>query len=450
MIDCVCFHHNTAIGEHSRHNLAPPLRPLGAKMTTSTLSREHAPPSLDSPFQSFWMGGFECATHRRHDGTRLDCVHSTRHDEFAWADFERLQSVGMQTARDGVRWHLCEERIGYYDWSSVLNQVRAARDTGTQVIWDLFHYGWPDELNIFAPRFVDTFARFAGAFARLLRDESDQIPLFAPINEMSFFAWGGGDMGFFNPFSHARGDELKRQLVRACIASIEAVWEVFPGARIVHPEPMINVLPANDEPESIETARRYHCSQFQGWDMICGWEQSELGGDIKYLDILGANYYAYNQWLFPGGPGATMAPSDPRYRPVSDLLREVANRYERPIFLSETGIEFDARASWLRYIGREAREAIKRGVPLEGVCWYPIVNHPGWDDDRHCHNGLWDYPNEFGERDSFGPMEDELREQMRLMNENEEDLQPLDLHLLDRATTAQGDGTTESREDAAV
>jgi len=423
---------------------------LAGNFMTSTIARELAPPALnfDSPFRSFWMGGFECASHRRHDGHRLDCVASTRHDEFAAQDYRRLQSAGMNTARDGVRWHLVEARPGFYDWSSVLNQVRAARDTRTQVIWDLFHYGWPDEINIFHPRFIDHFARFAHAFARLLRDESDDVPLFAPVNEISFFAWGGGDMSFFNPFTHGRGDELKRQLVRACIASIEAVWEVFPDARIVHPEPMINVLAADDEPRSRETAWLYHNSQFGGWDMICGRHESELGGQMKYLDIIGANYYAYNQWLFPGGPGATLAPSDPRYRPVSDLLGEVSRRYGRPILLAETGIEANARAAWARYIGREARQALKNGVELGGVCFYPIVNHPGWDDDRHCLNGLWDYPNEWGERDIHEPMAREIALQNELLHAPDADEPELDLRELDRATTTQGDGAAESREEA--
>ncbi len=421
-------------------------------MTTSTLAREreHAPPILnfDSPFRSFWMGGFECATHRRHDGHRLDCVASTRHDEFALEDYRRLQNVGMHTVRDGLRWHLIEQTPGFYDWSSVLNQVRAARDTQTQVIWDLFHYGWPDEINIFHPRFVDHFARFASAFARLLRDESDDVPLFAPVNEISFFAWGGGDMSFFNPFTHGRGDELKRQLVRACIASIEAVWDVFPGARIVHPEPMINVLASDDEPESLETARRFHNSQFGGWDMICGRLEPELGGKIEYLDIIGANYYAYNQWLFPGGPGATLAPSDPRYRPVSDLLAEVSARYNRPVLLAETGIEGEARPAWARFIGREARAALQNGVELGGVCFYPIVNHPGWDDDRHCLNGMWDYPTEWGERDIYEPMAQEIALQNELLCSPGGDEPNLDLRELDRATTAQGDGAAESREES--
>ena len=29
-----------------------------------------------------------------------------------------------------------------------------------------------------------------------------------------------------------------------------------------------------------------------------------------------------------------------------------------------------------------------RGVPVEGVGLYPVLDHPGWGDDRYCPNGL--------------------------------------------------------------
>jgi hypothetical protein len=32
-----------------------------------------------------------------------------------------------------------------------------------------------------------------------------------------------------------------------------------------------------------------------------------------------------------------------------------------------------------------------QGVPLEGVCLYPILDRPDWEDMNHWHNsGLWD------------------------------------------------------------
>jgi hypothetical protein len=56
--------------------------------------------------------------------------------------------------------------------------------------------------------------------------------------------------------------------------------------------------------------------------------------------------------------------------------------------------------------------AAREGAPLHGVCLYPIVNHPGWVDDRHCHNGLWDYATDGGSRPVYEPLARELRRQM--------------------------------------
>ncbi|HKG97263.1 MAG TPA: hypothetical protein VKA97_05595, partial [Pyrinomonadaceae bacterium] len=175
-----------------------------------------------SIFQSFWMGGFECSTHRlprrkglgRFAGLRLDLTAATRHDEFAFHDYTCLQEVGMRTARDGVRWHLIEKAPSRYDFSSLIPMLRAARRTETQVIWDLLHYGWPDGLNIWGTAFVDRFARFARAVAGVILEETGGPVYVTPVNEISFVSWGGGDAGFLNPFAKRRGPELKAQLVR--------------------------------------------------------------------------------------------------------------------------------------------------------------------------------------------------------------------------------------------
>lgn len=54
---------------------------------------------------------------------------------------------------------------------------------------------------------------------------------------------------------------------------------------------------------------------------------------------------------------------------------------------------------------------MEAGVELQGICLYPIVDHPGWEDDRRCHNGLWDYTNEKGEREIYQPLADEPQNQ---------------------------------------
>jgi len=205
---------------------------------------------LERLFDSYFLGGFECSTHRRHDGRRLDLIAATGHDRAVIQDYRWMLEHGIRTVRDGVRWHLIETAPGRYDWSSLLPMLRAAEEVGVQVVWDLCHYGWPDHLDIWRPGFVDGFARFAAAVATLMREESDRPPLWCPINEISYWAWAGATVARFNPNARGRGAELKQQLVRASIAAIEAVWSVDRRARIVHIDPVINVVPRWNRPQS--------------------------------------------------------------------------------------------------------------------------------------------------------------------------------------------------------
>jgi beta-glucosidase/6-phospho-beta-glucosidase/beta-galactosidase len=369
----------------------------------------------DSPFRSFFMGGFECSTHRLRSGRRLDVVAATSHDRFALQDYTRLAKAGLRTARDGLRWHLIEGQPRVHDFTSVVPMLRAARAAGIQVIWDLLHYGWPDGLDIFDGEFVSRFAEFAAGFAEIASRETAEPPWIVPVNEISFFAWAGGDVGIFNPFARHRGDELKAQLVRASIAAIRAMWAVNSDIRIVHTEPMINVVPDAKRPEDAGPAEAHRLAQYAALDMLSGRTRPELGGREDYLDVIGINYYVHNQWIYPGGHGRMIEPSHSRYRPVWQMLREVHERYGRPLFIAETGIEDEARPAWLRYIGGEVRRAIREGVPVHGVCLYPIVNHPGWDDDRHCYNGLWDYPDETGDRQIYEPLARALQSEQQLL-----------------------------------
>jgi beta-glucosidase/6-phospho-beta-glucosidase/beta-galactosidase len=387
-----------------------------AKRQAPSLARSQEPGARSRLFPSFFLGGFECSTHVHRSGRRLDLIAATAHDRFALADYQRLREQGIRAARDGIRWHLVERSPGHYDWQSVLPLVRAAQTTGVQVIWDLCHYGWPNDLDVFSTEFVRRFADLARAFVRWLGDETDAVPYVAPINEMSFLAWAGGAVALFPPFLCKRGRDLKRQLVRAAIATTEAVWEADPRARVFHIDPICNVVADPRKPRDVLMARRYHLSQYHVWDMICGRLRPELGGTKKHLDVVGVNYYIDNQWAYPGDleGSTTIDHTHPGYRPAWQLLRDVYQRYRRPIFIAETGIEGDLRPGWLRTVCYEVRAALRAGMPIEGICLYPILNHPGWEDGRHCHNGLWDYADEAGEREIYAPLAQELLCQGRL------------------------------------
>ena len=356
-----------------------------------------------SPFASFLMAGFECSSQRRKDGVRLDLIAATDHDARAEADYRACREAGMATVRDGLRWHRIERAPGVYDWSSWRPMLDAANAAGVQVIWDICHYGWPDFLDVWSDRWVERLAWFAESAARVLREHTDQPPLWCPVNEISFLTWAAGEVGYFFPAARGRGDALKRQFVRGAVVAGEACLRVDPRARLVWCEPLVKVEPLT--PEASADAAKEHAGQFEALDMIAGRRDGDLGGRQALLDIVGVNYYPHNQW-FHRGP--TIPMGHHAYTDLHDLLGGVATRYGRPMIVAETGAERRARAPWLHYVGEAVREAMAAGADILGVCLYPILAYPGWDDGRHCDVGLFSTPPGGGERSPYAPLAREL------------------------------------------
>jgi beta-glucosidase/6-phospho-beta-glucosidase/beta-galactosidase len=296
----------------------------------------------------------------------------------------------------------------------VLPIILVAEQKGVQIIWDLLHFGWPDHLDIFDDAWLESFTQLATKFARLLRKETSGTAYIAPLNEISFLSWAGGEDGHIFPFEHNRGTEMKQQLVRAAIAASAAIKSELPDSRLVSPEPVIHIIGDPERPADAQQAEAYRTSMFEAWDMLAGRLHPEFGGKEAYLDVIGVNYYERNQWR---NHGKTIFRGEADYRPFRKILEEVYKRYSRPMFVSETGTEDAERPAWFAYISEEVRAAGATGVELHGICLYPILNHPGWEDDRHCHNGLWDYPNADGSREIYEALAGEVRKQERIFKE---------------------------------
>ena len=338
-----------------------------------------------NPFASFFQAGFECSSHRRRDGVRLDLIRATGHDKHVLGDYRLCKSHGFGTVRDGVRWHLIEKSPGKYDWSSWLPMLEAAEQVGLQVIWDLFHYGAPDCVDQAASDFPDRFAEFAMAAVEVQQSVSRQPPLLCPLNEINFLSWAVDD-GYF---PHVGPDEtgwFKNQLVKTAITASRAIKQRWPAATIVWAEPLIHIAPHDQRRQTVRGAKQNLQGMYEAYDWIMGLAKPELGGDPSFVDVVGWNFYPHNQWYW-NGPTIPMGHHE--YRPLADMLLEMAERYNKPIFLSETGAEGTGRPSWLHYVCNEVRDAMSRGADIRGICWYPITAYPGWDNSRHADTGLF-------------------------------------------------------------
>jgi hypothetical protein len=275
---------------------------------------EMRPAPTPQLLRTFHMGGFECSTHRLRNGRRLDVIASIGHDAHAEADYRQLKAHGMATLRDGVRWHLIERSPGNYDFSSLTPMLEAANRAGVQVIWDILHYGWPDDVDVWSPAFVDRFTRFARAIGRHVKDHSDAAPFWCPVNEISYLSWAGGDVGYMNPFAMNRGFEFKCQLARAAISAIHELRSIDPRARFVQCEPGVAVHHDENGLYSRAQAEEYHDRQYQAFDLLEGRLWPQIGGDPSYLDIVGLNYYMHNQRFYEGPRLMSTMSATSRYR----------------------------------------------------------------------------------------------------------------------------------------
>jgi beta-glucosidase/6-phospho-beta-glucosidase/beta-galactosidase len=382
---------------------------FGPHATARLLANWHANMATDILFKSFFMAGFECSSHRRTDGVRLDLIAATGHDRLVREDYRACAKLGLLSIRDGLRWHLIEQTPGSYDWSSWLPMLEAAAEAGVQVMWDVFHYGAPDHLDQGSAEFAQAYADFAGEAVRLHRAVTGTAAIVCPLNEISFLTWAAR-AGVFPAIGPDEEGWLKRHLVGTAIAGMRAMRAVDPDCRFIWAEPLINVLPKS--PEDARAAEAKRLSQYHTFDMLSGRTAPELGGSPEWLDAVGLNFYSDNQWYLDG---STIPLGRHDYSPLADMLIETFERYRRPLLITETGAEGSARPAWLHYVADEVREAMARGVPVQGVCIYPVASFPGWDDERHRQFGILSAPREGGEREVYRPMAEELKRQQELL-----------------------------------
>ena len=366
------------------------------------------------------MAGFECSTGWNSHGRAIDQIAATQHDRFLREDYRLLKQAGLYVAREGVRWPLID-RDGEYNFDSLQAIMEASQQHGIELIYDLFHFGYPQYLDLFSPAFISRFADYCFEAARCVVAGSDGPYYFTPVNEPSYFAWAAGEAGLFAPYATGRGPELKRRLIQAAIQGINAIRAVCPSARFVNADALCRVVAPPGNAELQRHADEFNSvAVFESWDMLCGRKHPEYGGSSSHLDIIGINYYWTNQWQIDQR-GIPLAEGDPRRWPLHKLVKSVSRRYEADLIVSETSHINDMRAPWIHEVVREVKLIQKENLPLHGICLYPILGMPEWHDESlWTRMGLWDLVEVDGrlERVPYMPMLDALEKgQRRLQRE---------------------------------
>lgn len=344
------------------------------------------------------MGGFEGADHVNGHGQPLDPNARNGHQTRLEEDYTALAALGIHVVRESIGWRLFDAG-GAQSVEALLKQARIAASREIQVIWTLMHYGWPQRLDPFdrPGEFIEAFARHCGELAHLLAGIAGPAPVYQPVNEISFLSWAASQTGLIHPYLPSgpeRARQLKRVLVSAALRAMDAIRSAAPGARFIHTDPLIHVMPPRGAgPVACAAACAEHEGQFEAWDMLCGRVAPELGGAPHYLDLVGINYYHNNQWEHGSGQGLHWHRQDSRRRPFHLLAEALWQRYRRPLCITETGHVGEGRAQWFDEMVAEVATCNARGIPIDGLCLYPLIDRPDWQIHGHWHqSGLWDVP----------------------------------------------------------
>jgi len=344
-------------------------------------------------FPTFFISGFECSTFLWKDKGRRNLIAETQHDKFVTKDYEMLRRLGIAVSREGIPWPLVDNK-GQHDFSIIDPMIKAMNEQQILPIWDLCHYGYPDDLDPFTEEFTKRFADYCKAAAEYVIPKMHGPYFFTPINEITFFSFCGGEWGWVAPFKNTKDDRFKFRLAlgKAAIAAVKAIREVEPKARMVHMDPLVQVVAPIDRPDQQQLAwNETYVDTFLAWDILYGKEHPELGGAPEILDIVGANNYSFGQMEYrEHGPHKALNPDDDRIKPLCDLLKMVWERYRLPMVIGETSGMNEGREDWLRDVMEESLAAVNAGMDLHGICLYPAVEMPDWHTGEWLKNGLCD------------------------------------------------------------
>lgn len=353
----------------------------------------------NNPFRSYWWAGFADTGRIGGADAPVPFHDSTQHLQRVSEDYRLLSQFDIRTIRETVGWNRVEVD-GTFDFSSLEQRACAAQELGLQIVWSLCRHDWPSDVDVLSSGFEERFVRYCRNTALYLASFSNAAPVYSLIDEISTTCCSVADeLAASGIADQSQVTAVKRQLVRAVIAGCDAILAVNSQARFLHCDAGIHVAAPAGQPDLESMARVATQMQFEAWDMLAGRVAPELGGDPRYLDMIGISYYHDNQWELGTSQVLAWHLAEPRRRPLHAMLVETYQRYGRPILISETSHAGSARGAWIKELAQEAVMARDHEVELLGICLYPVVDRPHSGDGGHWNfRGLWDVKSEGEEK----------------------------------------------------
>ena len=311
-------------------------------------------------------------------GRRLDMATATRHLEFANSDYARLAGLGITACRDGASWVRVLRGRGAKTISRSSSH-RACRTSARH----------PGYLGPFAFRMARRrrrllvlvsrrFARYAASFARWLSTETERYP--SSRRSTRCRSWPGqAGRAVHVPFRGGARRGAQGATGARNPRGHRAIRDVRPGPASSTGAGDPHRAPPGP-PEDLGASRVRRASPVSSVghaaaSVAVARGRPELPRHHR-RELLSRQPVHVGRHHHRDG--------DPRYRPFSQMLLDVWRRFDQAHDrLGDR--QRRARSQRRGFVtSRECIVALRAGCELHGVTLYPVLNHPGWVDDRHC------------------------------------------------------------------
>ncbi len=356
---------------------------------------------------------------------KLDEYEITQHSHYWHADLGLAAESGATMVRWGIPWYRVNPAPGTWDFSWLDRVVARFQDLELTPIVDLMHYGTPLWLeNEFAnAHYPERVAEYAAKVAERYRDA---LHVWTPLNEPLLNVVYCGEDAEWPPY--LTGDDgfvrILERIARGIVLTQQAITEVQgDAATFVHVEAGYRFTdPTGSHTDRVEFLRRRgfliedlltgrvdDAHPLTPWLLANGFPQSSLDWHRAHLaepDVMGVNYYPLvSTELFEreGTPSGSVR--DPRVRVnewtdgMEDLLRRFADRYGKPVMLTETSAtgSDEVRADWLDASIAKVRALRDGGMPIVGYTWWAVIDWLEWSyrnetapvETYFSNGGLW-------------------------------------------------------------
>jgi beta-glucosidase len=336
----------------------------------------------------------------------LDEYELTQHYHFWHEDLGHAAESGATMVRWGIPWYRINPAPGEWDFSWLDQVVDRFMELGLEPIVDLMHYGTPTWLeNEFVnANYPERVAEYAGKVAERYRG---RLRHYTPLNEPLLNVLYSGEFEYWPPY--LRGDDgfvkVARAIARGIVLTQRAILDATNGdCSFVHVEASFRFAGDVDSfPEEVAHLRE---RAFIIEDLVTGrvdsnhplarylaehgfsdsdfaWAQA----NTAHPDVMGVNYYpALSTERFDANEYHSGGPLDSRPRVnawtegLEDVLTTYAERYGRPVFLTETCWTgtVEQRITWMDASVAAVRSLRERGVNVVGYTWWAVIDMYEW------------------------------------------------------------------------